>query len=261
MGPAIQHITLLQDQLRKLLHLPVGEEMIHDIRVTIKKLRALWIIHPIGSAIPFKTSFPSLRKLFKVAAQTRDLQMTFTCLQTLPDFAKFPTLSRKLSRQIKLEQKKLEGWVSRKEFRKKVFEDLHRFKAYYKVASGFLLKKNKKQYRHEVAHHLAEINPRAAEKLHQLRKLLKNYMYQSNAFHADNDTHKHLPSTKSLESFQKDLGNWHDWWNTGQWLETIESSAIKPRIQELLKQVKTKEAALKREMIRNIKSSLKTETA
>jgi CHAD domain-containing protein len=62
---------------------------------------------------------------------------------------------------------------------------------------------------------------------------------------------------KSLDSFQKDLGNWHDWWNTGIWLEGIKKTEAIPGIDELIEQVEKKEASTKREMIRNIKLILK----
>jgi CHAD domain-containing protein len=62
---------------------------------------------------------------------------------------------------------------------------------------------------------------------------------------------------KSLESFQKDLGNWHDWWNTGVWLEGIKKTKAIPGIDELMELVKNKETSMKREMIRNIKLILK----
>ncbi len=237
---------------------PVGEEWIHDLRVVVKKLRAIWIIHPIGSTIPFKTSFPALTKLFKTAAKTRDLQMTLSCLQTLPDFQHYPSLFQKLVKEIKQEQKKLEAFIKRNSFRSEVLRDMNRFKAYCKIASRFILKKNKKNYWDEVGRCLMDINPKDAEKMHSLRKVLKNYMYQSAAFHAENNPKNQLPSFKVLEKIQKDLGHWHDWWNVGQWLQNMEPEKPIHVMEDLKKQVNKKEASLKREMLRHIKLNLKT---
>ena len=256
-----QHISLIQEQLRKLLNQPVNEAVIHDLRVTIKKIRALWIIHPIGSTIPFKTSFPNLRKLFKLAAKPRELQMTWHCLNSLPDFGKWPALAKKLKKEIIREQKKLEKWISKHRFRLSIFDELHRFKAYQKVSSGFILKKNRKLLRQKLAGQLTGINPTAQENLHDLRKTLKNFLYQAPSFHSNHEATKHFPSLQHLETIQKGLGTWHDWLMAVKWLETKEKEPATNGHTELLKEARAREIALKREIVRDIRNVLKTEMA
>jgi CHAD domain-containing protein len=255
MGLANQHINILIGQLKRLTNKSIDKEVIHDLRVIVKRLKALWAIHPVANSIPFKKSFPHIRRLFRIGARTRDLQVIETCLFSLPDFSKFPTLAKKIRTEIKMEKKKLDKKMHTASFRHDVLDELKKFRDFYKISSGFLLKTNRKHYRTLVLEHMKTINPRDEDKLHELRKMLKNQIYQSEAFYNHSDNHKDLKDAKTIELLQHQLGYWHDWWNTIQWLYTHELEEQKNNA-ELIKQVKTKEAALKRELIRNIRAYL-----
>ena len=255
MGLATNHITSLVHQLKQLTGESIDREVIHELRVIVKRLKALWVIHPVGDEIPFKKSFPHIRKLFRLGARTRDLQVIKHCLLSLPDFPKYPALSERIKHEIKLEKKKLAVKMKTASFRHDVMNELNKFREIYKISSGFILKTNRKNYRSTVEEHMRSINPRDADKLHDLRKMLKNQIYQSEAFNNHHDLPKTHDIAFSLQGLQHQLGNWHDWWNTVEWLSAHKHDDKTPHL-ELIKQAKTKEAALKRELMRSIRAYL-----
>jgi CHAD domain-containing protein len=252
MSFATQHIDHLILQLKRLTNRSVDREVIHDLRVIVKRLKALWLIHPVADSIPFKNSFPHIRKLFRLGARTRDLQVIKSCLETLPDFSKYPHLDELIQTEIKKEKKSLKTKLETSSFRNEVLDELIKYKQFYRITSGYLMKLNRKNYKVRVEEHMSRINPRDADQLHDLRKMLKNQIYQSEAFHSHHDLAKDPVSGLNLQTIQHKLGFWHDWWNTVHWLNIHSQDPETPNT-ELIKQVKKKESEIKRELMRNIR--------
>jgi CHAD domain-containing protein len=251
-----KYIFSLIHQLKLLTDKPISKEVIHDLRVLIKRLKALWAIHPMADTITFNKIFPNIKRLFRLGAHTRDLQVIETCLRSLPDFSKYPILKQQIREEIKIEKRKLDRKMHNAGFQHAVKDELHKFSTYFKLSSSFLLKESRKKYRLTVEEHMGMIDPSNADKLHELRKMVKNLMYQSEAFHSYEVNKKLHHNEISLESIQRELGHWHDWWNTLQWLHIHDLHTQKLHI-ELIDVVKGKEASLKRELTCHIRTFLK----
>jgi CHAD domain-containing protein len=253
MGLPTRYISeLLEDFHITLLH-PVDRKMLHSLRVQIKKLKALWQIHPIGSTIDFKRSFPNIWAIFKLAAKARDRQVIYSCLQSLPAFQKHEDLKKNIESQIKKAKKKIGKSLKEKDLRNSVFEELRKFRLYYRTAARFLVKSNRKNYRKNTIDHFTRLSAMDEKSLHDLRKMVKNVMYQSEAFETHQAADGTLHSADSLNHIQQQLGTWHDWWNVKRWLDNPKNNMRDINLEEIIEQATKKEQLEKRALIRNIK--------
>ena len=257
MNLAEKYIDSLIRQLKRLSRKSIDKQVIHDLRVAVKKLKAIWVIHPLGADFPFKRSFPYTRKLFQTGARTRDLQVIKSCLGSLPGFSEHQMLKKNIRQQIRKEKKKLARKLHSESFRRAVFDELIRFRSFFTTSSGFILKSNTGHYQDLVGEHMRHVSPGDIEKLHTLRKMLKNRIFQSEAFQKGApEKPTGLKEIRKLDNLQHKLGIWHDWWNTLEWLLS-QPGKEQVILSGLIQQATTKESALKKELIRNIKSFLK----
>lgn len=257
MSLAEKYIDSLIRQLKKLSKKSIDKEVIHDLRVSVKKLKAIWVIHPLGKDFPFKKNFPLTRKLFQACARTRDLQVIESCLESLSGFAEHPSLKKNIRLQIKKEKNKLARKLHSDSFRRGVFNELIRFHSFFATSSGLMLISNTNHYKDLVEEHMRHVLPGNTEKLHSLRKMLKNRIFQSEAFQkATSYKPTGLREIRKLDDFQHKLGIWHDWWNTLEWLLS-QPGKEQVILSGLIQQATNKESALKKELIRKIRSFLK----
>jgi CHAD domain-containing protein len=253
MGQASLHIGKLADGLRFWLHQPPKREMIHEVRVHLKKLHALWLIHPIANTISFRYSFPALRKLFKKAGIYRDLQTTLLCLESLPGWNEQEITGIELEGKINAARAKIKQRIHKSSFKQKIGTELHLFHAYYRMAPGYLLRSTRKHYRTETLRLMVATDGTSDEELHDLRKRLKNSLYQCEAFPAKINHSAPVPSNEVLKLLQNQLGNWHDWWFTNQYLQQLNKKSEEPQRKNLLEQAEKKTSLLKREVMRNLR--------
>lgn len=247
-----RYINEVQEHLRINLRKPAGKEMLHQLRVQIKKLVALWRIHPIGSTINFKTSFPKIHKLFKLAASIRDLQMVLQGLQSLPGIDNFPYLKKSLKSEIKRRKEKINEKIALRKFRFSIYNEIRIFSEYYRVASAFVLKNNRKEFRNRVFEDLPSLTGNTPEPLHQLRKNVKAIIFQCDAFLGCMPATGKYGSREDLERLQAKIGEWHDWWNTFVWLKNRQILAPDDSFSTLLESSSKKEQMLRREILRDI---------
>lgn len=253
MGLATQHIGKLTHGLRLWLKESPNLEMIHEVRVYLKKLRALWLIHPTDNTISFRHSFPALYNLFKKAGSYRDLQTTLLCLETLPGWDKMSKIGKVTEKKIKTAKATFKLRIDKLSFKHKIDNELNQYHAYYIVASGFILHSTRKHYRTETLRLLVTTDKKNDEQLHDLRKRIKNSLYQCEAFPAKINQLPSVPSNDLLKLLQNQLGNWHDWWFTTQYLQQLKKESEEPQLKSLLEQAEKKASLLKREVIRNLK--------
>jgi CHAD domain-containing protein len=254
MGFANQYIAKAQEGLRYYLLQPLGKETLHQVRVLIKKMQALWLIHPLGEDLPFNRNFPHQRRLFKMAAVTRDKQMVRICLHALPAFLKHIDLDKILRKDIRKSKDNLRKTLKLQKFKHGLADDMYRFRAYYKMAARYLVEQNRKTFRDQLFLTLKNFKYNNEEALHALRRHIKSFIYQEEAFQVD---HRKVtgPSarTESLTNLQHHLGIWHDWWNSLQWMKEIDSMDLHPKPKSLLEQTIRKETALKRDVLRELR--------
>lgn len=257
MGLATRYIIDLQENLRLILRQPADREMLHQFRVQIKKMKAVWLLHPIGNTIAFKTSFPIIDKLYHGAAGIRDRQMILSCLETLPDFDKYPELKKKSRASIKRKLKAFRDKLATRRSRFGILEENRLFREYFKVAASFLIRQNRKAFREETFQKLAEVSGNDPKELHKVRRVCKQLLFQCDAFHASNNGHQQRVSRAALDKLQHNLGTWHDWWNTFDWLSKKQSKHTGlVSLLPLLKQAEKKETLLRLEAMKEIKAML-----
>ncbi len=257
MGLASRYIIEVQETLRLLMKQPVDREMLHRFRVQVKKMKAIWVIHPIGNDIDFKRSFPTIGKLYKLAASVRDKQLILSSLESLPSFAEYPALKKTLKAGIKKHKKKFVEKLKIRHTRYRVYEEKRIFAAYFKVASAGLLRHNRKEFKHLTFLKLMEETGKDPAVLHELRRYCKYLLFQCSAFHVSATGKGNEQIIEALNHIQHSIGNWHDWWNTSEWLKKPEGEEKKlPALQSLRKQVNKKEEFIRREVLGEIQTLL-----
>jgi CHAD domain-containing protein len=253
MGHGTRYIIDLQESLRIILRQPPDREMLHQFRVQVKKMKALWIIHPIGNNIAFSTSFSTLNKLYHLAAQTRDLQMILQCLETIPDFEKYPSLKKLLKSGIKRKRKKFAEKLALRRTRLRIYEENRLFREYFRVASGFLIRQNRKAFKIAVFEKLNSLSGNEPTRIHRLRRSFKQLIFQYDAFHFSNTFQEHRFSREFFDRTQHEIGNWHDWWNTLEWLKKQdETFPISLLLNPIITQVAKKEELLRLGILKEI---------
>jgi CHAD domain-containing protein len=236
---------------------PVDREMLHRFRVQVKRMKAVWAIHPIGNMIDFKLSFPNISKLYKQAAQVRDKQMVLSCLETLPDFKQTKELEKILQNSIKKHRKNFIEKVKLRISRYGVYEDNRFFAGYFKAASATLIRQNRKEFKLQTIQMLSEETGKNPKELHNLRRQCKYLLFQCMAFHSNGSNNDTGLTKEALDHLQHKLGTWHDWWNTVDWLDNLkvdEKNTLS--LQPLLKQATKKEELLRRDVLKEIKTIL-----
>jgi CHAD domain-containing protein len=253
MGLATQHIGKLTHGLRFWLSKSPNREMIHEVRVYLKKLRALWLIHPTVNIISFRHSFPALYNLFKKAGSYRDLQTALLCLETLPGWDKKNHIGQVTEKKITAAKVNLKQRIDKSSFKYKIAKELNEYHSYYIDAPGFLLRSTQKHYRTQTARLMLATDGKSDEELHDLRKRLKNSLYQCEAFPAKINQSPPVPSNDVLKLLQNELGTWHDWWFTTQYLQKLNKETEEPQLKSLLEQAEKKTALLKRQVMQNLR--------
>jgi CHAD domain-containing protein len=114
------------------------------------------------------------------------------------------------------------------------------------MASGFLLRSTRKHYRIETNRLMTATDGRKDKQLHDLRKKIKNSLYQCEAFPVKSIHTLPVPSNHVYQNLQEQLGKWHDWWFTTNYLEQLNKTPEDPQLKNLKEQAEKKTALLKR---------------
>lgn len=254
MNGLAKHINKINSNLLQLLTKPITKSWLHDVRVEIKKLKALWILHPIGRGIKFGKPFSILVRLFKKAARARDYQVIRHNLQLLPAYANQKAMDKKLAQSIATETKKVSHFVKRKTNKQKMKEACSDYFLYFTIATQYLVKENKNAFQKETQKQLLEVVDKGPNAFHTLRKYLKSYGYQQHAFQK---SFFHSEDGKSLYQLQNKLGKWHDWHNICHWVNGFSKKNQSISCKELLEQIAHKELHLRREAFLEIQLQAK----
>jgi CHAD domain-containing protein len=246
-----EHIKVIQKELLYNIKKPVGRRMLHDLRVEIKKLQALWAIHPIGQGIGFGNKFPQTHLLFKTAAKARDFQMIQHHLNTLPSIVKHKNLYKKLTKTIiakKLHFKKL---VGRKKVIERLSHEMHDQYYLFKMASSLLLKQRRKLFKNQTLDDIVQQSTTKHGGLHSLRKRIKFLIFQNEAFNIPG--HESHAENRALLDLQHQLGIWHDWYNVVKWIRRQAKNSDGSNFNNLIEEAERKETFIKRELLKALK--------
>jgi CHAD domain-containing protein len=177
-------------------------ENVHQLRINTKKLKAfLDLLKYLFPKIKSKKILRPFKKIFKQSGKVRDLQLAASSLKKEDVM---PTgYFHELDARIQKEQKKL-----RRMNNNKLAKQMNKA---IKKATSFDISGHTDQIgeyllmqQHEIAS-MALQNLSDTAHIHELRKRLKSYYYNSKAIDPDNE--KKLDKTNQL---QDQLGKWHD---------------------------------------------------
>jgi CHAD domain-containing protein len=187
------------------------QEDIHNLRLVVKKLRALY--HLAASHDPhldFDLHFSSLTEVFKAAEKLRDIDITRKCLSKLLRQDVAPARIKKLSASL-LKQRNAYALKL-----KKMAETILSIENLYdsdifRSLEEIRLPKIKKY----LAFVLAQIANKREKKmdagrLHGVRKLAKEHLYLSRAG-GKRIIQLTANNLRNLEPMQKQIGKWHDY--------------------------------------------------
>jgi len=190
-------------------------EAIHDIRVSIKKLRSLFKL--IGFITPERfnigKSYKPFRRIFKKLGFTRDIQVQREILNFYEDqldvlFGDYSLYLRDLEEE---QRDKIEHWI--KNYR---FPDWKKFYILIWDIVGMegqsLIIKKANDYIDNKLNEIKDLLPAEDNKtLHLIRRLLKEIRYVIDCIvNLSTEDNEYSVLHKNIKLIEDDLGNWHD---------------------------------------------------
>jgi CHAD domain-containing protein len=186
-------------------------EQIHNLRVDIKKLRAIFSFFNKTSG---KKTFPkkALANLFKQAATIRDVDVNITLLEKFPG-------SKKLLSDLK-KKNPVPGFVSKIPAHKKTIRALkNRTKVSHELPGD---QKIRKYFNKQIKKAQKELDKKDEENAHHFRTRIKQMMYIYDAL--PKKIRKSLGINKKyIDQLQESAGKWHDHFSATQYFKKIRS--------------------------------------
>lgn len=181
----------------------ITEEDYHDLRVDIKKLKALMaLLNFCARSFNKKTLFHPFVPIFRQAGKIRELQLE---IGTLKEFNLYDALTRyrlTLERQLRIEKRKfndLNGpWM-----KEGISGSIHSLSHFFVKASHSEIEEFLEKQKSGL-HRLLLVRTLDEDEIHLLRKKIKEYYYTARIFSPDNE------QFEKIDRFQLLLGDWHD---------------------------------------------------
>jgi CHAD domain-containing protein len=191
-------------------------EVVHKLRVNLKKIRALFYLleHIDPQLFKVKKQYRKLRSLFKVVGQIRDVQVQKELIDLFEKELEihFTDYCNYLNKIEDNHIKQFRKWILTNKLEHSE-KPLHKINKIYKKINHKTLKIIARQFITLRIEKISELHEFAhdEEKLHKIRALLKEIMYIHNILK------NHYPDFVFLKGFselieksEKALGDWHD---------------------------------------------------
>ena len=175
-------------------------EHLHDMRVRIKKIKALFSFLAFVYEKRFSTT--DLKKLFRKAGKLRDIQLHIRALILLPHppFTLIESLCKKEHRLEKHFQKSTPDYLNQLQHFEKRLEIPDMLPESGKIMAYFNKQKQKAS---------AKCSNKVREDIHHYRRIVKNMMYVYSALPKSMQQDIDF-NAKEVNHLQEKLGNWHD---------------------------------------------------
>ena len=181
-------------------------ETFHELRVEIKKLKALFeLIAFCSKKFKSRETFKPFRTIFKEAGKIRELQLEQTILEEQPNFHLLKKYPNRLKKQ---EIKKTKNFFSIANQRL-----IKKLKGKYRKIIRVITKIGEKKvnrYRNKTRKEIRKLirkNTFKKKQIHDFRKRLKAYQYNEKIENPDQQN-KLIPDKNMLSAM---LGEWHDY--------------------------------------------------
>ena len=236
------------------------EEAIHDLRVSIKKIRALFLFLGEAGFADIKKDYPyltNLKKIFKKAGKLREIHIHKNLYRVYRERTgrRFPALEEYLDQQEEESRKAYHEYTPGIRFRK-FYDQVHALKRELRNIPQKKLNDRLFEFiqtRVEECHQFM-FEPHYEEHLHQIRKYLKHirFIIGQNI----GDIHKLFGDELSFDDTKKVediLGKWHDRDEFRNMLETLQQNP------DFSQEEETKELleAYHEEVIRDIREEIR----
>ncbi|MCF8233571.1 MAG: CHAD domain-containing protein [Bacteroidales bacterium] len=232
-------------------------ELIHQLRLSVKRIRALFTFLQFLTGKPSKgkKDIKALKVVYKPAGRIRDVQVHLGLLDSYEkrlqfEFTDYRSYLGMLEKQHHKDLKQ-----SMKGFSAKPFEKLHT--KTYKIIDQFsdeeIIKNAGKMLdeKFELISNLNKIPTDKEKNLHEIRRILKEIRYLLNIFNGNIPESKRLKvSLSRLKQIEQTLGKWHDQVNAMLFVKAylnskqIEDKAQKEKYKLLLKAIRRYKSSL-----------------
>lgn len=214
------------------------ENVLHDIRVAIKKIKALHALLHAGNHVSFKTNFPETALVFLQAGKLRDLQVITQCLHSLPAFNAAQYTGHILAAYEKKTARSFLKLFQKKQQVKYMVREL-------KQLTVLIENRTQEQLNSGYEQLLTRFKTEAcATDLHLLRKQIKHLKYQAEALQYKQADLRFQTLLQQLQQCQQILGLWHDWWISNEWVRNHRAFMENAGYFLLLQQTDTEEKKL-----------------
>ncbi|MDP4219123.1 MAG: CHAD domain-containing protein [Bacteroidota bacterium] len=194
--------------LRRLLRMS-DPETVHELRVVIKKLRALYeLISEVEQHFDFDLHFDPIKSVFKAAGRIRDIDITLDCLKESQELrqGKSEHITTVLDRYRNSHLS-----FARKIVRESIRDMNKSHLEIEKILSIGIKSRSAEQFLKERVSKIRNIRRKHLSKtrLHTIRKLYKEYLYISKA--SGSITVPLGDTLSQVDELQKRIGRWHDY--------------------------------------------------
>jgi CHAD domain-containing protein len=184
-----------------------GGEELHQLRVNIKKLKALFtLLEKVHGSFHFKKSFKPYKRVFKQAGKIRDEELQVEMMANLPKSLKSPEpekIKAKITEQI-------EAFIQKCDHYEHMLENAG------KHNEKWLKQLKRKDVEDYFINFLQDVKTacfrlKSTAKLHPFRKLVKEFIYNADLLDNKQMRAFKLKNTLALmDEFQDQAGRWHD---------------------------------------------------
>lgn len=199
--------SVFLDNLREIRKKPT-KKTIHDLRVSIKKLRCFLRLSELISGQKWKDQFTTIKTLFKTSGKLRDFELSITLLSTYTKKENLQLTS--LIKYLKVNKSLTSQWAKKAAL---AFNEEQ-----LQILSGILYSSVAEISDHEMMSKIKEMTELFLKKirqlandfnknLHEIRKILKEIYYWLNSCPVNPISNLEI---KVLEEILHDLGSWQD---------------------------------------------------
>ena len=231
--------------LNRILH-STDADTIHELRIVIKKIRALFHLLTFSN-FDFDKHFAPMATIFKAVGKIRDIDVT---LQSLTLIAKDSSAAEFKNITKLLQKKRRSNIPPAKRIAGDLLRSKYSFDSEAELRYTATIDKTVKLYFRQLQKEIEnEIRKRLTDKrLHNIRKLYKEYLFVSKAAAM---RFKNLPQVNKL---QKRIGEWHDLLIAVRTAKDIVKE--RSRKETFLGSLKKEEKKFKKKAVQEIKSGV-----
>jgi len=229
----------------------MDESSIHDLRVAMKRLYALYDQKGIDVSL-YHVELRSVRKVFKLFGKIRNLQLLNIFSKRFLDFSVYKDLNTDVNTGIKIIQHQLQTEFSNN-YIPKIAKVLKLSLLVQYVLQDDIIYDGLKQHYLKCQNEISELISQSKINYHHIRRLVKKQQYILEMIDVVTITHENPKLLKLKKALGKELGEWHDlkvisdFYKHQNYIPVTVIDSVNQKAQLMLKKIikKNKEAIVK----------------